>query len=160
MAAIAGYLHDSGNVVTRLNHPQSGALIALDILRRLGMSYEEIATVMGAIGNHEEDAGEAVSEVSAAVIIADKSDVHRSRVQNPDPMTFDIHDRVNYASQRSFVRVDNDQKLIGLEIEIDTSISQVMDYFEIFLSRMVMSRRAAEYLGCKFSLTINNVRLL
>jgi metal-dependent HD superfamily phosphatase/phosphodiesterase len=160
LAAIAGFLHDIGNVVRRRDHPQSSAFIALDILKRLGMPFEELALVLGAVGNHEEEMGDPVSEISAAVIIADKSDVHRSRVQNPDKMTFDIHDRVNFAAQRSFVRVDAERKAIALEIDIDTSAVAVIDYFEIFMSRMLMSHKAAHTLGCQFELIINKTRLL
>ena len=160
LAAIAGYLHDTGNLLHRHGHPQASALLAMVELRQMQMDPAELAIVMGAIGNHEEDHGDPVSDVSAAVIIADKSDVHRSRVRNPNTLAFDIHDRVNYAAQRSFVRVDNDHKTIALELDIDTSISQVMEYFEIFLSRMLISRRAATYLGCNFELIINKVKLL
>jgi metal-dependent HD superfamily phosphatase/phosphodiesterase len=160
LAAISGYLHDVGNLLHRGNHALSGAIIAMEELRRMGMRPEEIAIVMGAIGNHEEDMGDPVGEVSAAVIIADKSDVHRSRVRNPNTLAFDIHDRVNYAAQRSFVRVDGERKTITLEVDIDTNISQVMEYFEIFMSRMLISRRAATYLGCTFELVINKVKLL
>jgi metal-dependent HD superfamily phosphatase/phosphodiesterase len=160
LAAIAGYLHDTGNLLHRKGHPMSSALLAAMELRGMSMDPAELAIVMGAIGNHEEDQGDPVSDVSAAVIIADKSDVHRSRVRNPNTLAFDIHDRVNYAAQRSFVRVDNDHKTIALELDIDTSISQVMEYFEIFLSRMLISRRAANYLGCNFELIINRVKLL
>jgi len=111
--------------------------------------------IVAAIGNHEEERGDPVSQISAAVILGDKSDVHRSRVQNPDILTFDIHDRVNYAVQRSFVRVDGDKKTVTLELDVDTEVSKVAEYFEIFMSRMLMSRRAARFLGCKFALTIN-----
>lgn len=160
LAAIAGYLHDTGNLLHRKGHPMSSALLSMMELRQMHIDPAELAIVMGAIGNHEEDQGDPVSEVSAAVIIADKSDVHRSRVRNPNTLAFDIHDRVNYAAQRSFVRVDHDHKTIALELDIDTSISQVMEYFEIFLSRMLISRRAANYLGCNFELIINKVKLL
>lgn len=160
LAAIAGYLHDMGNVVTREDHGQIAALLAKDILGNLEMSVTEIAIIMSAIGNHEEEYGWATNEVCAALILADKSDVHRSRVRNPDTLSFDIHDRVNYAAKESFLRVDEKAKTITLEIEIDTEISQVMEYFEIFLSRMVMCRRAAEFLKCSFSLVINKVKLL
>ena len=160
LAAIAGYLHDTGNLLHRKNHPMSSALLSMMELRQMHMDPAELAIIMGAVGNHEEDQGDPVSEVSAAVIIADKSDVHRSRVRNPNTLAFDIHDRVNYAAQRSFVRVDNDHKTISLELDIDTSISQVMEYFEIFLSRMLISSRAANYLGCNFELVINKVKLL
>ncbi len=160
LAAIAGYLHDIGNVISREFHEVSGALISRSILKRLGMSYSEIAVVMNAIGNHEEEHGCATSSVAAALIIADKSDVHRSRVRSTDQLVFDIHDRVNYAAQRSFLNVNPETCMITLEIEIDTSISQVMEYFEIFLSRMVMCRNASKFLDCKFSLVINKTQLL
>ncbi len=160
LAAIAGYLHDTGNLVHREMHPQTGALLARGVLQRLGLPIEEMMVVMGAIGNHEEPGGVAASPVSAAVIIADKADVHHSRVQNPDPKNFDIHDRVNDAVQHSFVRVEGAQKRITLEIDIDTAKSSVEEYFEIFLGRMVMCRRAAQFLGCQFSLVINGNRLM
>lgn len=160
LAAIASYLHDIGNLVGRHNHEDTGAVLAGRILAGLGMDPLEQAIVMGAIGNHEEPHGEPVSPVSAAVILSDKSDVHRSRVRNPDPTTFDIHDRVNYAVEQSFLRVDEKNKTITLELTIDTALSQVMEYFEIFLSRMVMCRRAAEFLGCAFKLQINGAKLL
>jgi metal-dependent HD superfamily phosphatase/phosphodiesterase len=155
LAAISGYLHDIGNVIHREQHEWASAIIARDILLRLGMDFDEIALVMAAIGSTEENWGDPVSPISAAVILGDKSDVHRSRVQNPDILTFDIHDRVNYAVQRSFVRVDGDKKSVTLELDIDTEVSKVAEYFEIFMSRMLMSRRAARFLGCKFALTIN-----
>ncbi len=160
LAALAGYLHDAGNLIHRDGHTLTGALLAREILLRLGVSHGEVALVMGAIGNHEEPNGAPVNHIAAAVIIADKSDVHASRVQNPEPSTFDIHDRVNHAVQRSFVRVDGGKKSIALELEIDTKISQVTDYFEIFLSRMLMCRRAAQSLGCEFELLINGLRMM
>ena len=160
LAALAAYLHDIGNLVSRINHEHTGAMLANGILQRLGMDSVERAVVMGAIGNHEEKGGEPVSPVGAAVILADKSDVHRSRVRNPDPTTFDIHDRVNYAVEHSFLRVDEKSKTIALELTIDTKLSQVMEYFEIFLSRMVMCRRAAQFLTCEFKLQINGAKLL
>ena len=155
LAAIAAYMHDIGNLVNRLNHEHTGAVLANGILERLGMDSVERAIVMGAIGNHEEKGGEPVSPVGAAVILADKSDVHRSRVRNPDPTTFDIHDRANYAVEHSFLRVDEKNKRILLELTIDTKLSQVMEYFEIFLTRMVMCRRAAQFLNCEFKLQID-----
>ncbi len=158
LAAIAGQLHDIGNCVHRQNHAQSGALMAYQILSRMGLPTYETALIMNAIGNHEEERGTAITPVSAAVIIADKADVHRSRVQNPDMASFDIHDRVNYASTRSFVRVKPDEKVIALELEIDTNYATVIEYFEIFLSRMTMMRQACEFLGCKFHLIINDTR--
>jgi metal-dependent HD superfamily phosphatase/phosphodiesterase len=155
LAALSGYLHDIGNVIYRDDHDWAGALIARDILLRMGVDFDEVALLMGAIGNHEEERGEPVSDISAAVILADKSDVHRSRVQNPDMLSFDIHDRVNYAAERSFLRVDAGEKTITLELDIDTEVSQVGEYFEIFMSRMLMSRRAALFLDCRFALIIN-----
>lgn len=160
LAAIAGYLHDIGNLVGRVNHEHTGALLASRILARLGMEPVDLAVVMRAIGNHEEQTGDPVSEVGAALIISDKSDVHRTRVRNPDPTTFDIHDRVNYGVEHSFLRVDDHAHTITLELTIDTKISQVMEYFEIFLPRMVMCRRAARLLGCEFKLQINGTKLL
>jgi uncharacterized protein len=159
MAAISGYLHDLGNVISRFDHGQGGAIIAFNILRDLKMAPNDIAEIMGAIGNHEEELGDPISEIAAALILADKSDVHRSRVRNPNMATFDIHDRVNYAAEKSFLRVDEKNKSIALELTIDTEISRVMEYFEIFLSRMVISRRAARFLGCKFELIINGTKL-
>jgi len=160
LAAIAGYLHDIGNLVGRVNHEHTGALLAKGILDRLGMDPVEMAIVMGAIGNHEEQTGDPVSEVAAALIISDKSDVHRTRVRNPDPTTFDIHDRVNQAVEHSFLRVDEQARTITLELIIDTTLSHVMEYFEIFLPRMIMCRRAAKLLGCEFKLQINGTKLL
>jgi len=160
LAAIAGYLHDIGNVVNRNGHAQAGALLSETILRELGMPLEEITEVMAAIGNHHEEDGNPVSEIAAALILADKSDVHRTRVRNPDMIKFDIHDRVNYAVQSSFLRVNEKGKNLTLELTIDTKISSVMEYFEIFLSRMVISRRAADFLGCRFELIINGNRLI
>lgn len=160
LAEVAGYLHDIGNVIYRDEHDWAGALIARDILLRLGMDYGELALILGAIGNHEEERGEPVSDISAAVILADKSDVHRSRVQNPDMLAFDIHDRVNYAVQRSFLRVADEERTITLELEIDTAVSQVGEYFEIFMSRMLLSRRAAVFLDCNFHLIVNGNSLL
>ena len=161
LGAIAAYLHDIGNVVTREKHGQTGALISKDILEDLGFEYEEIAVVMGAIANHEEEeGGTAVSAVSAAVILADKSDVHRSRVRNPKTTTFDIHDRVNFAATSAEIKVSRKDKLITLELTIDTEVAPLMEYFEIFLSRMIQCRRAAEVLRCSFALVINDTRLL
>jgi uncharacterized protein len=160
LAAIAGYLHDIGNGINRLDHGIGAALLSRHILERLGMGPDEYAEVMCAIGNHEEEYGQAVSPLAAAVILGDKSDVHRSRVRVLDPDTDDIHDRVNMATTRSSVTVDAEAHTITLELEIDTDIIQVMQYFEIFLDRMVMGRRAAEFLGCRFGIVINGTRLL
>lgn len=158
LATIAGWLHDIGNMVNRNMHGQIGALLAKDILQELGMDMREITLIMGAIGNHEEEHGHTTSAVAAALILADKADVHRSRVQSQIE-DFDIHDRVNYACTNSLLRVDAENKHIALKLEIDISIASVMDYFEIFLSRMIMCRNAAEFLGCQFELNINGQRL-
>jgi metal-dependent HD superfamily phosphatase/phosphodiesterase len=159
LAGIAGYLHDIGNVINRQNHPETCALLAHYILAGKGMDTAEIADIMGAIGNHEEGSGSPINPIAAAVIIADKSDVHYSRVQNPNPVAFDIHDRVNHAVQKSYLRVDHESKIISLELSVDVESASVTDYFEIFLSRMLICRRAAEMLGCKFKLVINGVAL-
>jgi metal-dependent HD superfamily phosphatase/phosphodiesterase len=159
LGMIAGYLHDIGNVINRIDHPMTGAGIAFRLLDEMGMPANEIAPILGAIGNHEELAGTPVSYMSAALILADKSDVHYSRVQNPVLETFDIHDRVNYAVQKSRVEMDPDKKTIDLTLEIDTSFATVMEYFEIFLSRMVMCRRAANMIGYEFKLTVNGTAL-
>ncbi len=159
LASIAGFLHDIGNAVNREHHAQTGAVMAMQLLTELGMPENEILTVIAAIGNHHENDGDPVNPVAAAVILADKSDVHRTRVRNPDMIKFDIHDRVNYAVEKSFLNVDEAHKLITLELTIDTSISQVMEYFEIFMTRMLASRKAAKYLGCQFGLMVNGNRL-
>ena len=160
LGAIAGYLHDMGNFVSRTMHSQTGAAITYDLLRELGMTYEEIGVVLAAIGNHEEEFGHPVNAAGAALIVADKSDVHRSRVREQDPTLFDIHDRVNHAVEHSFLRVDSQARTLTLELTIDTELAGVMEYFEIFLSRMVMCRRAAEYLSCEFKIDINGTKLL
>jgi metal-dependent HD superfamily phosphatase/phosphodiesterase len=160
LAGVAGYLHDVGNVISRQNHPQTSALIAMPILAEMGLTTEDIGLVIGAIGNHEEEMGNAVSPVAAAVVIADKSDVHRSRVRKDAQVEFDIHDRVNFSATHSFVRVDTELRTVTLELEIDTEVSDILEYFEIFLSRMMMCRRAAEGLDCKFRMTVNGHSLL
>jgi len=159
LAAIAGYMHDMGNMITREQHGIAAALLARHILDRLGMPLAETIDVMCAIGNHEEEYGEPVSEVAAAVILGDKSDVRSDRVRETGDVVGDIHDRVNAAAERASVSVDPDSKTITLALQIDTDVSPVMEYFEIFLSRMVLCRRAAEFLGCDFHLVINDVRL-
>ncbi len=159
LGQIAGYLHDIGNVINRVNHPMTGANIAFTILNEMGMPPDELAPVLGAIGNHEELAGLPISNMSAALIIADKSDVHFSRVQNPLLETFDIHDRVNYAVQKSRIEMPEDRKNIQLMLEVDSSYASVMEYFEIFLSRMVMCRKAADTLGYHFTLNVNGTEL-
>ncbi len=161
LGAIAGFLHDIGNLVNRYGHGMSGALLAFNILLDMGMDPGEIAVIMGAIGNHEEQAqGHAVNNVAAALILADKSDVHRSRVRKRDFSSFTPRDRVNYAVTDSRLLVDVQQKIITMKIEIDSEVCSVMEYFEIFLTKMLMSRRAAEHLGCQFELVINENRLL
>lgn len=160
LAAVAGYIHDIGNMINRYNHGGTGAIMAYNIVSRLGMPPEEIALVVSAIGNHEEERGNAINPVAAALILADKSDVHRSRVTNKDFATFEIHDRVNYAANNSKLVIDKHLRKIALEITIDTKICPVMEYFEIFLARMIMCRRAADFLNCHFSLVINNNQLL
>lgn len=160
LGSIAGFCHDIGNCVSRSDHWISAALIARAALQRLGMPYHEIATIMNAVGNHEEDASDPATPVAAACIIADKTDVHHTRVRALDPATFDIHDRVNYAVKRSFMRVDSEQRTLTLEIDIDTTDTQIMEYFEIFIDRMALCRRAAEMLDASFALMINGVKLL
>ena len=160
LAAIAAYLHDIGNVINRDYHAQVGAVLAQNILLDMKMPLEDIMEIIAAIGNHDERDGQPVSDICAAVILGDKSDVHSSRVRTLEMIKLDIHDRVNYAAKSSFLRVEEDKGVITLEIKIDTSVSQVMEYFEIFLSRMVVCRRAADFLKLKFQLEINGQRLL
>ena len=158
LGCVAGYLHDVGNMLTREGHGQTGGLLVYHALRDR-MPGADLATVVAAIANHEEEQGYSVSEVSAAVILADKSDVHRSRVRKTGRPDFDIHDRVNFAAEQSFLRVDSSAKTITLELTIDPQISQVMEYFEIFLGRMQLCRMAADALGCRFRLVINDAEL-
>lgn len=160
LAAIAGYLHDIGNVVSRNDHGISGAMIVYPILTGMGMLPDEIAVVLSAIANHEEQYGQPVNVVAAALILADKSDVHRSRVRNTDFATFDIHDRVNYAAENASVWVDTARRVITMDLTIDIEICPVMEYFEIFLTRMMLCRRAAAFLECNFELIINRSKLL
>jgi HD superfamily phosphodiesterase len=160
LAGIAGYMHDIANMVNRYNHGGTGAVMAYHILSRLGMPPEEIALVVSAIGNHEEERGNAVNHVAAALILADKSDVYRTRVTNTDFATFEIHDRVNYAAESSQLLIDPLLHTVNLEVTIDTKICPVMEYFEIFLARMIMCRRAAQFLDCRFGLIINGNELL
>lgn len=161
LAKIAGYIHDIGNLVNRVDHSQSGAIMAFRVLDRMGMDDDDIATIVTAIGNHDEGTGVAVNPVAAALIIADKSDVRRSRVRDVmDSPTFDIHDRVNYSVVKSDLEFSTDRKTLTLSLEIDTTISPVMDYFEIFIGRMIMCRKAAEALGLSFKLVINNLQLM
>lgn len=164
LVQIAGYLHDIGNSVNREDHAQSGALLAYNILTRMGMEYKEAAEIMMAIGNHDESQGLPVSDLTAALIIADKADVHKSRVRtNITRMSMgnlNIHDRVNLAAEKSFVYVEKDTNEIILNITINTELCPVMDYFEIYFKRMQLCRRAADFLGKKFALIINNVQLV
>lgn len=160
LAKIAGYMHDIGNVVNRIDHAQSGAILAFRLLDVMGMEADEIAQVISAIGNHDEGTAAAINPIAAALILADKTDVRRSRVRNRDFANFDIHDRVNYAVEESNIYFNEDNTAIVLELKIDTTISAVMDYFEIFLGRMMLSRKAAEFLNIKFELVINKQRLL
>ena len=160
LARIAGHLHDIGNLVNRVDHSQSGAVMAFRLLDKLGMPADEIATVVTAIGNHDEGTGVPVNAVAAALIIADKCDVRRTRVRNTAPESFDIHDRVNYSVETSTLGIDEEKKSITLELTIDSEISAVMDYFQIFLGRMQMAKSAARSLELDFSLVINKQRLL
>ena len=157
LARIAGFMHDIGNVVNRIDHAQSGAMMAFRILDKMGMPPEDVATVITAIGNHDEQTAAAVNAVAAALIIADKTDVRRSRVRNRSTINFDIHDRVNYAAEKSDVILEPDSKTITLDLKINTEICAVMDYFEIFTGRMLLCRKAAEFLGLQFKLDINDV---
>jgi len=160
LAAIAGYLHDIGNVATRQDHEQVALLLAYAVLKEMGMAPAELADIMAGVGNHEEPYGEPFGPVAAAVIIADKSDVARSRVRDIHPSRYDEHDRVNYATISSSLSVNRDRTLISLDLETDTQIASIMEYFELFLARMVMARRAARVLGCEFELVINRTKLL
>jgi metal-dependent HD superfamily phosphatase/phosphodiesterase len=160
LAAIAGYMHDIGNMVNRVDHSQSGALIAFRILDKYGMDAKEISAIVTAIGNHDEGTGVPVSAIAAALILADKSDVRRSRVRNNDISTFDIHDRVNYSVVKSSLILSDDKKSVTLALEIDTEISSIMDYFEIFLVRMKLCRQAANKLGVSFKLCINDQQFI
>lgn len=160
LAQIAGYTHDIGNLVNRVDHSQSGAIMMFRLLDHKDMPPEDIATVVTAIGNHDEGTGVPVDAVAAALILADKTDVRRSRVRNIDPSKFDIHDRVNYSVEDSQLTIDRDSMEITLALKIDTTISSLMDYFEIFLDRMVMCRKAADFLGLTFKLKINDQQML
>lgn len=160
LARIAAYLHDIGNIVNRSEHSQSGAVMAFRILDKLGMASDEIAEIVTAIGNHDEGTGRPVSTLSAVLILADKSDVRRSRVRNRDEQTFDIHDRVNYSVKETALSISEDKKNITLELAVDTQYGSVMDYFEIFMQRMIMCRKAAEALGLSFRLKINGQGLI
>lgn len=160
LVKMASYLHDIGNLVNRIDHSQSGAVMAFRILDHLDMPAEDIATIVTAIGNHDEGTGVPVNPIAAALILADKSDVRRSRVRNTDIATFDIHDRVNYSVKESVLKINEAHTIVKLKLTVDTHYSSVMDYFEIFLKRMTMCRRAAEKLGLSFKLMINEQQLI
>ncbi len=160
LARIAGYIHDIGNMINRYDHAQSGGVLSYEILRRMGMDYNEAATIAAAVGNHDEGTGNAISPVSSALILADKADVRRSRVRRLNTTEYDIHDRVNYAVERSDILVDREKSRIILDMDIDTEISSVMDYFEIFLGRMLMCRKAAAFFDMKFRIVANGTKIL
>lgn len=160
IAKIASYLHDIGNLVNRSEHSQSGAVMAFTILNNLGFAPEDIATIVTAIGNHDEGTGVPVNAVAAALILADKADVRRSRVRNPDTTKFDIHDRVNYSVTKSLLKINEEHTLVKLKLTVDTHFGSVMDYFEIFMQRMILCRKAAEKLGLQFKLIINEQQLI
>ena len=160
LAQIAGYLHDIGNLVNRIDHAQSGAVMAFRLLDNMGASPDEIATIVSAIGNHDESTAVPVNPVAAALILGDKTDVRRTRVRNQDTTKFDIHDRVNYSARESLVKINQEHTLLKLKLTVETQYSSVMDYFEIFLDRMILCRKAAEKLGLTFKLEINGQPLL
>lgn len=160
LAEIAGYLHDIGNIVNRTDHAQFGAIMAFRILDNMGADPADIATIITAIGNHDESTAVAVNPITSALILADKTDVRASRVRNNDIATFDIHDRVNYSVKRADLEIDREKREIELKLQIDTDFCSVMDYFEIFLNRMILCRKAAERLGLRFRLSVNGQILL
>ena len=160
LARIAGFLHDIGNVINRVDHAQSGAVMAFRLLDRLEMPVDEICSVISAIGNHDEATAQPIDAISAALILADKTDVRRSRVRNTDFLTFDIHDRVNYAVTESKLKIEKDRSVIALNLQVDEKICSMYDYFEIFLERMMLCRKAAEILGTTFKLTVNGRKVL
>ena len=160
LAKIAGFLHDIGNLVNRSNHSQSGALMAWSILRDMNFEASDVATIVTAIGNHDEGNGVPVNAVAAAVQLADKADVRRSRVRNKDDIQFDIHDRVNYSAVQSQLKINQEKTLIKLKLHIDTRYGSIMDYFEIFMNRMILCRKAAEKLGLQFKLIINEQQFI
>ena len=160
LAKIAGYMHDIGNSVNRVDHAHSGAILAYEILKDMGMDVQRRTEIMMAIGNHDEQTGTAVSDISAALILADKSDVHRDRVVNTNMSTFDKHDKVNYAVTNADFKINKEKRLASLDLTIDTKICPVLDYFEIFMDRTMMSKYAAKYLHIWFELIINGTKLL
>ena len=160
LGRIAGFLHDIGNLINRVDHSQSGGIMAFRILDHLDFPPEEIAVIVSAIGNHDEGTGVPVSPLAAALILADKSDVRRSRVRNTELTSFDIHDRVNYSVTNAGLKINEEHTLIRLKLEVDTHFGSVMEYFEIFMERMILCRKAADMLGLKFKLIINEQELL
>ncbi|MBO5164113.1 MAG: HD domain-containing protein [Ruminococcus sp.] len=160
LVKIASMMHDIGNVINRIDHAQSGAVMAFRLLDNLSMPADEICSIISAIGNHDEGTGQPLDPISAAMIIGDKTDVRRSRVRNTDLLTFDIHDRVNYAVELSKVSFSEDKSSIILELQIDTKISSIMEYFEIFMNRMLLCRRASEFLGVRFEMIVNGSKIL
>lgn len=160
LTKIAGYMHDIGNVINRIDHSQSGAVMAFRILDNMGMDPKEIASIISTIGNHDEGTGVPVSPLAAALILADKSDVRRNRVRNEDMSTFDIHDRVNYSVKKSELKINESHTIIKLKLVVDTRFGSVMDYFEIFMERMMLCRKAADKLGLQFKLMINEQQLI
>ena len=160
LTRIAGYMHDIGNCVNRVDHAHSGAILSYNILNDMGMDVNERTEIMMAIGNHDENTGTAISNISAALILADKSDVARSRVSKTNIATFDIHDKVNYAVTNADLKLDAENRVITLKLDIDTKICPVLDYFKIFMDRTIMSKYAAKYLKIWYELIINNTKLL
>lgn len=160
LVKIAGYLHDIGNLVNRKNHSQSGAIMVWSILNDMGCDPGEIATIVTAVGNHDEGTGVPVNAVAAALILADKADVRRSRVRNTDIASFDIHDRVNYSVKKSALKINEEKTIVKLKLTVETKFGSVMDYFEIFMERMILCRKAAERLGLQFKLIINEQQLI
>lgn len=160
LAKIAGYLHDIGNIVNRINHSQSGAIMAFRLLDNMGFDPKEVSMIVSAIGNHDEGTGVPVSPLAAALILADKSDVRRNRVRNTDISSFDIHDRVNYSVEKTELKINSAHSIIKLKLWVDTRYGSVMDYFEIFMQRMMLCRKAAEKLGLQFKLMINEQQLI
>ena len=160
LAKIAGFMHDIGNAINRKNHAEYGGILANEILRNYDLSIEDRITVVSAISNHDESTGKAVDAVSAALIIADKTDVRRDRVRTKEPAAFDIHDRVNYAVTGQNLKINAEEKVISLNLQIDEKICTMYEYFDIFLGRMLMSRSAAEVLGARFKLKVNGIKIL
>lgn len=160
LAKIAGYMHDIGNCINRVDHAQSGAILAFQILKEIGMPPEDRTEILMAIGNHDEDTGTPVSDISAALILADKSDIHRSRVVNQNVASFGKHDKVNYACTEANFIINKEERKVTLDLTIDTEVSSVLDYFELFLKRTMMSKHAAKYLNIWFELIVNDIKLL